>query len=335
MYGGPLPRAHTSRIMPLVVTRTVLLLTLLSLQPALASAAPDEPRPRVEFPGAEPEEPAAGGGEEPEPSAGLRNLEEWLVLEEEQAPEPPLVRIEAGVLAFLETRTELTSFSGGVRGTELRNLEEEQGLDEDFVAPWIELTIGSKVRGGGDGFFFIRGGDRTVQQQPLVFDGQTIAAPGDSVRPRFSLLTLGTFVAWDALYGRTYRIGLMAGVRYFRLDARFEAYSGGGESTHRERGELVSPFFGGSFHLTPFPYFTVSTTVQFMNWAWGAVGLREARYFDFRLGAQLNVLPGRLSFALQYRFLVIQAAARDDGDSSGLEAAMQANGFAVAVVLAF
>lgn len=340
MYVRPLRRASPFRIMAGHVSRTLLVALLLSAsfgarlasgQPADGSSARPEPRGGS----------AAAVRERqpvtpPEPSheRGLGELEDWFVLEEEDAPEPPLLRLEVGVLAFVESRTEMRSFKGGARGSELRDLEQQQGLDEGFVAPWLELSIGSKVRGGADAFFFVRGGENTIQDETLVFDGEVVATPGYPARPRFSLVSVSGFVAWDALYGRTYRLGLLGGLRYFRLDAAFTGVLDGVETTHRARGELLSPFFGGSFHLTPFPYLTVSSRVQFMNWSWRAVGLREARYFDFRLGAQINVVPGALGVALEYRFLVIQAEARERGDP-GLDAAMAAHGLSLALVFTY
>ena len=40
----------------------------------------------------------------------------------------------------------------------------------------------------------------------------------------------------------------------------------------RSRGELFTPFFGGHVELTPFPYLSVFTRIQFISWSWQQIG---------------------------------------------------------------
>jgi hypothetical protein len=67
-----------------------------------------------------------------------------------------------------------------------------------------------------------------------------------------------------------------------------------------------------------------------MNWSWHSVGLKEARFFEFRLGAIFNVIPEVLSLNLEYRFMAIQAEA-----NGGDDGAIAANGLVVSVTFSF
>lgn len=280
--------------------------------------------------------PWAPASAQDEPSDRFGDLESWLVLEEEDAPEAPLFDVSIGGVGFIEARTQVRASRSWAAGTRLTDMEEEQGLQEEFGAPWLEMTIGDLVRGGIDVGYWSRGGSMTRQEATLVFGGRTIAEPGDYVRPRFSYLNLGGFLEWNVIYGRTYRIGLVGGLRYFRLAAELRAARLGGVGrfeTARARGELLSPFFGGLFELTPFPYLSVYSQIQFMSWSWKAIDLRSCRYFQFRLGAKLNVAPGRVSFGVEYRFLVVDAEAR--GGKTGLDAAISANGLGLSLIFSY
>lgn len=270
----------------------------------------------------------------------FREWESWIVLEEEDSPEPPLLRLEVGLLAYFEVRTSLRADRHGVIGSELDDLEENQGLDAGGAAPWIEFSLGGKVRGGADGSWFVRGGDLELQTDQVVFDGIELARPGDYVRAEFEFLSLSGFVEWDALYGKTYRIGLLGGLRYFRMDFDMEGVRATLQPHSikvRTRGELVSPFFGGLVELSPFPYLNVFTRVQFMSWSWEQVNLKDGRYFQFRLGFQINPVPGVVSVGLEYRFLRVRAVAATSNSGTGrrLEGAINANGLAFSVTLAF
>lgn len=277
--------------------------------------------------------------EDPDPNAeglSLEYLESWIVLEEEAAPEPPLVRLDVGFVAYIEVESSTRVDRRGITGTDMDDLEEEQGLDSSGVGPWIELSIGGKVRGGVEASFFSRGGDFEVQDEEIVFDGVQVAEPGDIVEARMDFLTLTGFVEWDALYGKTYRIGMLAGLRYFRLEQELTGVRSGlrpTKITERVRGELISPFFGGLAELTPFPYLTVFTRVQFIIWSWDAVDLKESRYLQFRLGASLNPIPDVLSITSEFRFLVVRA--RSSGSGRRYEGAISAVGLAITLGLRF
>lgn len=274
-----------------------------------------------------------------DPAERLKALESWIVLEEETAPEPPLLRLEAGLLGFIETRSQLRADRFGRRGTVLDDLESEQGLQSGGLGPWLELSIGAKVRGGADFLRFVRGATRYEQQeQPIDFAGRRVAEEGDYLESSFEFLSLGAFVEWDVLYGRTYKIGLVGGLRYFRLDFELRSLKVQRPpyQTFRTQvsGELLSPFFGGLIELTPFPYLSVYTQVQFMNWSWQAVDLSEARYFHFRLGARLNVVPETFSIGLEYRLLILSASPSTTRGRR-LEGELSANGVCVYVSFSF
>jgi len=284
--------------------------------------------------------PAAAQEEEP-PAPGDPgfDLASWIVLEEEATPEPPLVRAAVGFVAWVENRTQIRSDRGGLRGTDLDDLEEEQGLDEGGLAPWIELSVGREVRIGADASFFLRSGEFTRQDDPVAFDGFEMADAGDLVRPRFEFYTASAFIEWDPLLGERYRIGLVGGVRYFRFDMDLEAVRARRSPTkltRRARGELLSPFFGGLVDLRPFPYLDVRTRVQFMNWSWEEVRLKEARYLEFRVGAALKPIPDVLGIGFEFRFVVIEAET-DTGETqdSRLEGALLTSGASLTIELAF
>ena len=196
-----------------------------------------------------------------------------------------------------------------------------------------------KVRGGADFLRFVRSGSGFDQQKdPIDFAGRRVAEAGDYLQSSFEFLSLGAFVEWDVLYGRTYRIGLVGGLRYFRLDFELRSlkvqrppYQSFGT---RVFGELLSPFFGGLIELTPFPYLSVYTQAQFMNWSWRSLELSESRYFHFRLGARLNLIPETFSVGLEYRFLVLGA---NPSSTRGrrLEGELSANGLSAYVSFSF
>lgn len=323
-------------------------LCLALLGPVWGQDAPDEEGRR---PGEPPESlPWEGDSEEegtrpaptPEGRPGiqgnLRELESWLILEEEIVPDPPLIRLELGFLGVIETRSQIRVDRRGLRGTSLEDLEENQGLESGALGPWVSFSFGGKLRGGGEALYFERRGEFTQQEEAVLFDGIEIAAPGDFVRTRFAFLSLSSYVEWDILYGRRYRIGLLGGLRYFRLDIDLEgALLNPTARTvkRRVRGELLSPSFGGLIELTPFPYLTVFSQAQFMNWSWEDAGLARASYFEFRIGAKLNVIPDFLSLSLEYRFLNVKARPTLGSRGGRVEGSLSANGLSFSIGLAF
>ncbi|MGE0709516.1 MAG: hypothetical protein AB7N76_20650 [Planctomycetota bacterium] len=306
----------------------------LTLAALLAGGARAEEAPDAE---AEPREGSAGNDD---PAARLKALESWIVVEEEDAPEPPLLRLEVGFVGFISTRSRIQVDRNGLNGTPLDDLEEKQGLRSGGVGPWVELTLGAKVRGGVDYFEFSRSSERYVrQEQTIDFDGERLAGVGDYARANSDFRSMSGFVQWDALYGQTYRIGLIGGLRYFRFDVDLEAIRfGGGATTLRTRrvvGEMLSPYFGGQVELTPFPYFSVYTRVQFMNWSWSAVGLSEARYFQFRLGARVNLIPDTFSVGVEYRFIILRATPTVGETGRQIEGGLSASGVCVTLTFSF
>ncbi|MCO5169625.1 MAG: hypothetical protein M9894_25065 [Planctomycetes bacterium] len=267
----------------------------------------------------------------------FEEFERWITLRDEAASPPPLLRLQLGPVFWVDIQSEIRADRRGLRGTPLRELERRQGLIASGVSPWVELSIGRDIRGGADVLHLVREGKLYHQDEPVLFDGVDLARPGDLVRSRFELFTASGFVEWDPLYGRTYRFGLLGGARYFRFQGAFEAVRRGLDPatlTVRRRGELISPFFGGFVELTPFEYLTVSSRVQFMNWSWKDVGLKSARYLEFRLGATIHIIPEVLGFGAEFRYLVVRAESSRDADRQ-LEAGTAASGVALTVTLTF
>ena len=303
---------------------------LLLLLPALAPAQEpgrDEPPPagRLESP------PSIGQpGEVSPPAPGDVPVDRWGT--EEEVPEPPLLRLHGGQIAWVDARTSIRSDRRGVIGTTLDDLEADQGLDSGGAAPWIEATIGRTFRAGFDATFFAREGDLVRQDDRVVLDGRVVAERGGYVRSRFSLLNLGALLEWDFLYDSSYRIGLTGGARYFAFDLRLKSVPTPTSTAFqrtRTRGELISPFFGGLVELTPFPYLSVLARIEFMNWSWRSVGLREARYFSLRLGAAVHPIPGRVSVGLEFRFSRVRAEGRDDDGGDRVDGSIGTAGVAL------
>ena len=115
--------------------------------------------------------------------------------------------MQNGLITWLETRSKVRADRNGLRGTELNDLEKDQGLDSFGFAPWLEFSIGGKVRVGADGSWFVRDGDYEQQDNQVIFNGVVLAERGDFVKTRFEFGNVGAWLEWDALYGRTYRIG--------------------------------------------------------------------------------------------------------------------------------
>lgn len=331
---GGLARLRTGSALLLVVA-------LLAATPALGQDdAPSAGAP-TDFP-RRPSLPSSNdAGDEPpelEDDLDFEELERWIVLREEAAPPPPLVRLQVGPVLWVDVQSEIRADAMGVRGTRLDDLEEQQGLTGSGASPWLELSIGSDLRGGADLLYLDRGGQPTVQDADVFFDGVHVARPGDVIDARFQMFTTSGYVEWDPLYGRTYRFGLIGGVRYFRLQASFTGARPGLAPevlTVRRTAELISPFFGGFVELTPFEYLTVSTRVQFMNWSWSDIGLKDARYLEFRLGGVVHVIPGILGIGADFRYFVIRAEGDDDDDDHRLEAGLAGSGVGLTLTLTF
>ncbi len=274
---------------------------------------------------------ARGQEAEPEPPR-----QSWIIEDDQEGPGAPLWRAEIALLGWIDVRSRVQASRGNLQGTDLDNLEEDQGLDQMGAAVWAELSIGDRVRGGADISHFLRNGEPTRQEESINFDGVHLSGSGDYVEPRLELLIVSTFLQWDALYGETYRIGLIGGLRYFRFEFDLEAIrsSPPARDVVRTRGELISPFFGGHVILTPFPYLSVITRIQFMNWSWEAVNLKESRYLEFRLGIVLNLAPRRVSLGVEYRFLLLRVAGTND-QSRDIEGGFAANGFAISIHVTF
>lgn len=315
---------------------------LLGVALAAGARAQDDVRPRPGLPDAAP--PEADGlpgvmddlGDSFEDALDrLEALESWIVLREETAPAPSLVRLQAGVVVFLDARSETQSD----RGTVLGDLEGEQGLPGSGAAPWISLSIGGSVRGGADAMYFSRVGELRRQTRTVRFDNQTIAGPGDLAASEVTVFTCSGFVEWNPLHGPTYRLGLLGGLRYFDVDVAVRGVRNDParpERQGRERGELLSPYFGGHVELTPFPALSVAAHVQFMNWSWSAAGLKDARYLEFGLGAMVFVVPGRVGLGAELRYFFAQAETRiDDDDGQQLEVGVSATGVAFTVLFQF
>lgn len=315
---------------------------LLGLALAAGARGQDDVRPRPGLPDSTPEVPPEESGvmddlgeSFDEALDRLEALESWIVLREETAPAPRLVRAAAGVIVFLDVQSETQSD----RGTVLDNLEQEQGLPGSGPAAWLDISIGGSVRGGFDAMYFARRGELSRQTSEVRFDNQTIAGPGDVAACDLSVFTCSGYVEWNPLHGSTYRLGVLGGLRYFDVNVELRGVRNdlNRPETHgRERGELVSPYFGGHVELTPFPALSVSAHVQFMNWSWSAAGLKEARYLEFGLGAMVYVVPGRLGLGAEMRYFFAQAETRlDDDDGQQLEVGASATGVAFTVLFQY
>ena len=261
--------------------------------------------------------PAAAQEVEPDPDSGFEFLDwqDWITVESDDAPELPLLRIQAGLIVAIDVTTEVEADRGALPGTRLDDLEEDQGLSNSGFSPWIELSLGGAIRVGGDLLWLQRFGDYQAQSAPVVFDGVELAEAGDLVEANVNFVNGGLFLEWDFLYGKNYRIGVVGGARYFQTEIELRSLRRGTplQLESAVRGELLTPFFGGLVELTPFPYLSVTTQVQFINWSWRAIELKKARYVRFRLGFTIRPTTW-IGFGAEYRFEVLRAEGRADRD---------------------
>lgn len=285
---------------------------------------------------------AQDGGAEPSLDGwereGDAGFDEWITLDEEAARPPPWVQAEVGFVGWVEVRSQIRADRRGVAGTELRNLEDEQGLDSAGIGPAFRITVGQALRVGFKGDHLIRSGSLQQQQGEVVFDGTQIAAPGDYVRTRFEFLTLGTFASWSPIAGRDYRLTVLGGLQYFRFDLKLSGTASvrnGALVSERVRGELLSPVFGGQFELRPFDALGIYTRIEFMNWSWSDVRLKDAQYFDFRLGGRIYFFDDLFAFGGEYRFMLLRARTRGEDSDRRVNGAVALNGLAFFLELRF
>ncbi|MEZ6184317.1 MAG: hypothetical protein R3F62_04805 [Planctomycetota bacterium] len=258
-------------------------------------------------------------------------LDEWITLDEDAAREPPWVQIETGFVGWLECRTRVRADNNGVRGTELRNLEQDQGLPSSGIGPAFRLSVGQALRVGLKGDHLVRSGEFERQDEPITFKGVRLAEPGSYVRSRFELLSLGTFAAWSPIAGADYRLTFYGGLQYFRFELKLTGTPQSAAQptfrSERVRGELLSPVFGGQFELRPFDALGIYTRIEFMNWSWKEAQLKDAEYFDFRLGGRIYFLDDLLAFGGEYRFMLLSAETSGDDDRR-VDGAVGLNGLA-------
>jgi len=265
-------------------------------------------------------------------------FDEWITLDEDAARPPPWVQAEVGFVGWVEARSQIRADRRGVAGTELRNLEDEQGLDSAGIGPAFRITFGQALRVGFKGDHLIRSGSLQQQDREVVFDGKQIAAPGDYVKTRFEFLTLGTFASWSPIAGRDYRLTVLGGLQYFRFDLELTGTALARQSVllrQRVRGELLSPVFGGQFELRPFDALGIYTRIEFMNWSWKDLELKDAQYFDFRLGGRIYFFDDLFAFGGEYRFMLLRARARDEDSARRVNGAVALNGLAFFLELRF
>lgn len=284
--------------------------------------------------------PASGQDDDAPPAGeGFRfgDWQDWVTVESDDAPEPPLLRLQVGLLASIDVKTEVKADKANLIGTRLNDLETDQGLASSGLAPWVELSLGGAIRAGADMTWLLRFGDFTRQTQAVVFDGRQLADPGEQLKSQTSYFDVGAFGEWDFLYGKNYRIGVVGGARYLRLDVELTGLRQREPilESAKIRGELLSPFFGGLVELSPFPYLSVCTQIQFMNWSWQQIGLKKTRYVRFRLG--FTVRPTSwLGFGAEYWFEVVKAESHaQDRSDSQFRGGLALNSVLLHVELAF
>ncbi|MCA8924931.1 MAG: hypothetical protein KDD82_24185 [Planctomycetes bacterium] len=272
----------------------------------------------------------ATAGEARAEEAGA-SFDEWITLDEDPVREPPWVKIQLGLVGWIESRSRIRGDRRGVVGTELENLEQGQGLDDSGVGPSWRISVGQALRVGFKGDQLTRGGSFQQQDEAVIFNGVVIAGPGGYVRTRFEFLSLGAYASWSPIAGADYRLTFLGGLQYFKLALKLTGtaeLSNPRVFSDQAAGELLSPIFGGQFELRPFDALGVYTRIEFMNWSWATVGLKDAQYFDFRLGGRVFFFDDLFAFGTEYRFLLLAAKTRSQG-SSRLDGAVGLNGLSL------
>jgi hypothetical protein len=249
-----------------------------------------------------------------------RRLPAWLALEEEEAPDPPVVRAEAGIIGwpYVKTAIQVGRRRGGDPGMEISDVERDMGLPRSGVSPFFEASFGQEVRVGGSFLDLDREGRLRQANTTIDAGGRVLAEPGDLVSARVRYTQAEGYVLWDVLYGARYRIGPLGGVRFTRIASELRGIKSAGSRAALVQhvnsiDDVASPFFGGHIELDPVELFTVYADVRVVDWAWEAVGLRDQRTFSSRLGVSLSLFEGLVGMALDFRFL---SSTLDSGNSN-------------------
>jgi hypothetical protein len=246
-----------------------------------------------------------------------RRLPSWLAIEEEDAPDPPAVKLEAAVIGWPYIRSSIQlGRHRGDPGVEITDVEQDVGLPRQGVSPWAEISLGAELRFGANFLDLDRTGRFRQVSQTLDTEGIILAQPGDYAEAHLHYTQVESYVLWDVLYGAHYRIGPIGGGQYTRIASRLTGVQLVGreivfKSTAPE-SDLFAPFFGGHIELDPVSLFTVYADVRVVDWSWGAIGLRNQRTFMSRLGFSLSLLDGLVGLGIDFRFF---SASLDTGNA--------------------
>lgn len=252
----------------------------------------------------------ARGDDAPSPDGeGPKDKLAWL-LSDEDLPDPPIVRAQAGIILWPYLRTSLTiGRKHDLPGQQVEAAEDSGGLPARWFSPTFEATVGTSIRGGVAFLDLDRQGDFT--RTDVTWDvggGRILAKPGDYVQVGFHYSQFDAYGQWDVFRSLRLKIGLVGGARVLRLSTRIAGVRLGedfGYSSIALNDWIVSPLVGGQVELEPVSSFTVFSSIRFIDWAWRELGLREERAFEVKLGCTFTFIEDMLSAAVDFRFLSV------------------------------
>jgi hypothetical protein len=253
-----------------------------------------------------------------------------------ETPDEPIVKANAGILAWPYLRTSIQMGRHRVSGPPIQDAEDTVGLPDRAISPWLEASFGTTIRVGFSVLDLDRLGTFTKVAAPLEVAGISVAT-NDYAQVGVHYTQGEAFAQWDALVGPRYRFGVLGGGRLIRFGTYFRSVSIADGIHVDSRGTnqyVFSPMLGGTFEVDPASFFTVYASIRFIDWAWEAINLHDQRTFDFRVGGQAMIYEDLVGLGLEFRYLsVFVDPARFNGGTTN--ARIDLDGAAVVMTAVF
>jgi hypothetical protein len=277
--------------------------------------------------------------EEPKKAPEEPKKSSWLLADEEEAPDPPIVKAEAGVIAWPYLRTEiLLGRKGGRHGQTIDDAEDQLDLADRWASPFVLATAGTTIRGGLYALDLDRQGFLRPTSTTVDLGGdRVLARPGDLAQCAVHYSQLDLYAQWDVLYGARYRLTVLGGARFIKISTRIEGIETQPVDLQSVSVSdvLASPILGGEVDLIPISFLTVYVNIRFIDWAWKDIHLREQRTFEMRFGVKVDVYEDMLSFALDFRFINMFVNATDLTGGNFAQIEIEAGGLGFSVVFQY
>ncbi len=263
----------------------------------------------------------------------------WLLADEEEAPDPPIVKAEACLIAWPYLRTEiLLGRKGGPRGQQIDDAEDQLDLPDRWVSPFVLATAGTTIRGGLYALDLER--ESHFRRTDTTVDaggGRLLAHPGDYAQCSLRYSQLDLYAQWDIIYGARYRLTVLGGARFIHIATRLQGIQTEPIDVQSVSVSdlLASPIVGGEVDLIPVSFLTVYVNIRFIDWAWKEIHLREQHTFEMRFGVKVDVYEDMVSLALDFRFInmFVNATELTGGNFAQIE--LEAGGLGFSVVFQY